>query len=169
MSGGMIRQWIKRKWHYRVIGVQEPPHRIAFAVALAIAVAWTPAMGLHMVLFLFLAWLLGANWLIGLPIVWVSNPLTIIPIYYPNYLLGRLILGADEPAGNFFKAVTLSGGYFERVRTFWTGTAPYAAELWVGSLVMAMILSPIVYVLVRRAVTRHQLKHPVEPPASEEA
>ncbi len=164
MTAPSIRQWIKRKWHYRVTSVDDTPHRIAFAIALAVAVAWTPAIGLHMVLFLLLAWLLRANWLIGLPFVWLSNPLTIIPIYYPNYLLGRLLLGADEPAGDFFKAVRLTGGFFKRIQTFWNATAPYAAELWLGSLLAALIVGPVVYLLVFRMVKRHQAHHPPATP-----
>ncbi len=167
MTGPSIRQWLRLKWHYRVTGVEDTPHRVAFSIALAVAVAWTPAMGLHMVLFLLLAWLLGANWLVGLPFVWISNPLTIIPIYYPNYLLGRMLMGVDEPAGDFFKAVRLTGGFFTRIQTFWSATAPYMAELWLGSLIAAMIVSPIVYLIVFRMVKRHQAHHATHHPDKE--
>ena len=41
---------------------------------------------------LFFAWLFRANKAVGIPIVWVSNPATIVPIYYMCYWIGRTAL-----------------------------------------------------------------------------
>ena len=57
------------------------PHRLALGLFLA----WTPAIGLQMLA-------LRANVVVGIPMVWISNPVTMGPIYLWNYLLGRKIL-----------------------------------------------------------------------------
>jgi uncharacterized protein (DUF2062 family) len=44
-------------------------------------VAFTPTVGIQVIV-LFLTWLLCANKAISLPIVWLSNPATIVPIYW---------------------------------------------------------------------------------------
>ncbi|HKI70697.1 MAG TPA: DUF2062 domain-containing protein, partial [Verrucomicrobiae bacterium] len=88
---------IERFFVYRVLHVDDTPHRIALGVAVGIFVAWTPTVGFQMILTIILATLLRANKLVGIPFVWISNPFTLGVIYYPNYLLGKFILQGDYP------------------------------------------------------------------------
>jgi uncharacterized protein (DUF2062 family) len=36
-----------------------------------------------------------ANLLVAIPLVWISNPITIAPMFYGAYLLGKWLLGID--------------------------------------------------------------------------
>ena len=67
---------------YRILHVDDTPHRIALGVAIGMFVAWTPTIGFQMGLTVLLCALFRANKLVGVPLVWISNPLTIIPVYF---------------------------------------------------------------------------------------
>jgi uncharacterized protein len=160
MGKNPIKTWAVRQFRFRILHIEDSAHRIALAVALAVAIAWTPAVGLHLVIYLLLAWLCQANVLVGIPFILLSNPLTLIPIYYPNYLLGRAMLGITDPPGNFLEAISIGGGFVKIVQTWWGATAPYAGPLWLGSLVLAIPVGAIVYGLIFRSVRRFQKDHP---------
>ena len=61
-----------RRWFiYRVLHVDDTPHRIALGVAVGIFVTWTPTIGLQMLLCILISALVGANKFVGLPFVWL--------------------------------------------------------------------------------------------------
>ena len=77
---------------FRVLHIDDSPHRIAMGVALGLFTAYLPPLMFHIILVLSVAPILRANKFVALTFIWASNPFTFIPIYYPNYLLGRSIL-----------------------------------------------------------------------------
>jgi uncharacterized protein (DUF2062 family) len=160
MAMKLIKEWGIRQFKFRILHVEDSAHRIALAVALAVAIAWTPAVGLHLLIYLLLAWLCRANVLVGIPFILLSNPLTLIPIYYPNYLIGRAMLGITDPPGNFLEAISFNGDFITVVQTWWGATAPYAGPLWLGSIVMAIPAGALVYGLIFRSVRKYQKNHP---------
>ena len=160
MAGGFLKEWGARQLKFRILHVEDSTHRIALAIGLAVAVAWTPAIGFHLLIYLLLTWLCRANMLVGIPFILLSNPLTLIPVYYPNYLLGRWMLGITDPPGNFLQAIHLGGGFLRTVQVWWSATGPYMAPLWAGSLVMCVPMGLLAYGLVFRAVRRYKVRHP---------
>ena len=88
-----LKQFLK----YRILHVDDSPHRIALGVGLGLFIAWTPFIGFHMLMVLGLAIVLRANKLVALAWVWVCNPLTYFPVFYPSYLLGRALLKLFRP------------------------------------------------------------------------
>lgn len=150
-----VARRIERFFIYRVLHVDDTPHRIALGVAIGIFVTWTPTIGLQMVLTIALATLLRANKFVGVPFVWISNPATLW-LYYPNYKVGRWMLPGDYPEPDFLKAIVLTGGWPERIRTFWETTSEILAPLWIGSIVVALVLGAITYVVIRYAVVNYR-------------
>ncbi|MBN1943817.1 MAG: DUF2062 domain-containing protein [Phycisphaerae bacterium] len=156
---------VERFLMYRVFSLDDTPHRLALGVAIGIFVTWTPTIGLQMVLTVALAWLLGANKLVGVPFVWLSNPATIIPVYGPNYLIGCWIL--DRPADGWHKvieAIRFQGGLYERVTEWYDVTRAIFWELWVGSLVVALVLGVMSYFTMYRMIVvyRTRWKHKLD-------
>jgi len=148
---------------YRVMHVDDTPHRIALGVAIGIFVAWTPTIGLQMVLTLVLSVLLRANKLVGLPFVWLSNPLTVIPIYYPSYRLGRWMLGSHAAAPDFEKIFTVEGTWWgeiwlNRIHAWWTASWHAFWPLWLGSLVVATVLGVATYFILYRLIVLYRLR-----------
>jgi len=83
----------------------------------------------------FLAFYVNANVPISLGLVWISNPVTIPPIFYATYLLGNQILGI--PPGNFSIELSLDWVVSE-LSGLW-------APLFVGSLAAGIVLSVLAY------------------------
>lgn len=148
-----LAQRLERFFIYRVLHVDDTPHRIALGVAIGIFVTWTPTIGLQMILTVALSWLLGANKLVGVPFVWISNPLTMVPIYGTNTVIGNwLIGGRGEPWRALARAVRLRAGFIERMQAWWEATWQIFWPLWTGSILVGLVLATITYFFVRRAV-----------------
>ena len=168
---------IERFLVYRVLSINDSPHRIALSVAIGIFVTWTPTIGLQMILTVALCFLLRANKFVGVPFVWISNPLTIVPIYAPNYFVGCWILG-NAPKAAWKKLITAStaptDGWWDRIGSWYEAIKPIFLELWVGSIVVGFVLGIIAYFVVYRMVIiyraklkafheHHPNKHPDDP------
>jgi len=154
---------------YRVLHADDTPHRIALGVAVGVFVAFTPTIGFQMVLAVALAWLIGGNKVVAVPFVWISNPFTMVPIYLPNYYVGRWLLGSSVPPPDFGQVVQASGTWLEKVRMWWDVTWQSFTPLWVGSLVVAFVLAIPSYfvfywmvVLYRKALAKVKHAHAEE-------
>jgi uncharacterized protein (DUF2062 family) len=67
---------------------------ISKGVAIGLFCAFLP-MPMQMILASFLAVIFAGNILISVALVWITNPITIPPIYYALYKLGAWILGVE--------------------------------------------------------------------------
>jgi uncharacterized protein (DUF2062 family) len=92
-----------------------------------------------MVLAAAMAILLRVNLPLAVIGVWITNPLTIPPIFYFNYLVGEMLLGAHPQAIEF--EFTME----------WI--AAELSEIWqpllLGSLTMAVLMAAVGYFAVR--------------------
>lgn len=140
----------------RILGLHDTPHRIAWGVFLGFVVAFTPTVGIQMMLFVAVATVLRSNKVSGLPIVWITNPFTVVPIYYSAWRIGAFILGTDgDPergqeiigrlvgAEESFTFSRMFEGQFwmEIFRTMWE----LGAELWLGGTLVGLVLGAIFY------------------------
>ena len=97
-----------------------------------------------------------ANKLVGVPFVWISNPLTIPVIYGPNYLIGRWLLGGKTKAPNFLDAISWTGGPIEKIHAWWQATWGVFWPLWIGSILMGLVLGTATYFATRYAVVTYR-------------
>lgn len=81
----------------RILGVDDTPQRIAFGVFLGFLIAWTPTIGFQIVLYVAIASLLRANKVVGIPVLFISNPLTAVPMYWFCWWVGSLLVHAGMP------------------------------------------------------------------------
>jgi len=161
MPARYVFRRMRRFFIYRLLHVDDTPHRIALGVAVGIFIAWTPTIGFQMILTVLLSACLKANKVVGLPFVWISNPLTVPFIYGPSYALGRFLLGHKEAKANFIQVLALEGGWLQAVRAWWNETLKVFWPLWTGSLLMGLVLGVASYLAVRYAVVtyrRHQVR-----------
>lgn len=140
----------------KILGVHDSPHRIALGVAIGIFVTWTPTIGFQMALTVLLSTLLRANKVVGVPLVWISNPATLW-IYIPNYLLGCWLLREEPSTDRLVNALIQAfgvndNGLRERfvvlVQTLWDVLAP----LMLGSVIVAALLGALCYAATYRGV-----------------
>jgi uncharacterized protein len=152
---------VERFLVYRVLSINDSPHRIALSVAIGIFITWTPTIGLQMILTVALCFLLRANKLVGVPFVWISNPLTIVPIYAPNYFVGCWIL--SQPVTGAWKSLITAStastdGWLDRIATSFDAMKPIFLELWVGSIAVGLVLGIITYFVVYRMIVIYRAK-----------
>lgn len=154
-----IRKFLK----YRVLHIDDTPHRIALGLAIGIFVTWTPTLGFQMALTVMLAALCRANKLVGIPFVWISNPLTAVPLYGLNYLIGAWVLPGNYSWNEFSvaidKAIKLNGGWFDKAVAWWGATLQVFWPLWVGSILVGLVLGLASYFVTRRAVEIYREHH----------
>ena len=160
---------------YRVLHANDTPHRLALGISLGFFVAWTPTIGFQMVLVLLLALALRANARVGLPIVWISNPFTVIPIYLPNYWLGSKLLSFVTGRENFdyeqvrsflsenFNRPGIALSRFFDV-SFWSELGSLllkiSLDLWIGSVVIGSIVAVVAYIVSYKSIVWYRANHP---------
>lgn len=168
----MRRLWrkIRRLLFHSILHADDSPHRIAMGVAAGLFVTFTPTPGLQTVLAIALAAALRGNKLAAVPWVWLTNPITMLPIYGPCYKLGAWIVGSSsQEAHSVFQRVQelaldpLRGDWTRLVQLdFWRELlftlAQFGAELWVGCLIVSTIVAVIGYFVSRQWITNHRAR-----------
>lgn len=79
-----------------LFSIKDTPHRLSLAFAVGVFVGMSPLLGLHTVLGIVAAWLLGLKKIPTLIGVYVTNPWTIIPIYTFSTWVGAKCLGINN-------------------------------------------------------------------------
>lgn len=159
---------------FHILHVDDSAHSIALGVAVGVFCACLPPLGFHIVIALILAFILKANKATALLAVWISNPLTFIPIYLPCYFVGRAVLTLFNatPAMPSEQVVSLLTEYLSVGRIF---TKLFTAQFWqeigslfgqigleltVGGLIMGPIVATAAYYSTRAFITHHRQKKP---------
>jgi len=144
---------------HNVLHADDPPHRIALGVALGMFVAFTPTFGAQMVLVVFLAWLCRANHAIGLPLVWISNPATMVPIYWFCYKVGERLVGQGSITKQWWGELRHPpADWWPAMSFYWGRVWEIAGPLWVGSLIVAAVLGYVSYLVIYHVVRFYRLR-----------
>ena len=132
----------------RVMRLTGSPHAVAFGFAIGVAVAFTPFLGLHIILGIGIAYLLGANLVAAALGTAVANPLTLPFILASTYRLGRVFVGG--PA-HFRNGSDVPANLAEKsLHAIW----PVIKPMLVGAIPLGLgagILAYIVVLLATRA------------------
>ncbi len=81
-----------RKRIYGFFQLKGSSRSIALGAALGVWVAFSPTYGFQLLLTALICTLVGANRLAGLAGVWITNPVTFVPIYGMAFKTGQLII-----------------------------------------------------------------------------
>ena len=156
---------------FRILHVDDTAQRIALGTAVGLWVAFTPLMGLHMILALALAALLRANKALAVLFVWLSNPFTLLPIYGSSYLVGRFFVGhfhsssvqpgqVGQLLGNLFSfhnmmtCLNSSAFWKDMVTVF----GKIGLEVTVGGFILGIMAGITGYFVTYWIVTTHRIK-----------
>jgi len=154
--------WRKlRNWFVHLLHLDESAHRIALGVAIGVFVAFTPTIGLQMLLIFFLTSLFRVNVAAGVPMAWLTNPLTIPLIFYWNYRVGCLLLGKpDSAVEEFHKTVSAFAQqdltWWALVKEWWDLAMRVAPPLWVGSVAIGVVAAALTYGLMYHLITAYR-------------
>jgi hypothetical protein len=152
---------------HNILHADDSSHRIALGVGLATFVAILPIIGLQTIIALALAALFRANKAVCIPTVWITNPVTVLPIYAGCLALGRYILGIGAAPPPVVTDLAAIEAHFEWVDLLslstWWNLLNYSFELgldlWVGCLIVAVVLSVPAYFLSKWAVDASRRHH----------
>ncbi len=153
------RQRVVRFVYYDVLHADDPPHRIALGLAIGMFVAFTPTVGAQMIIAGFLSWLLRANKAVSVAIVWISNPLTLIPMYWFCYRVGCFILREKPDPGWWAELGAPPDGWWPAVSFYWTRFLEIATPLWLGCLVVGVVSGYALYYPVYHGVRIYRQRH----------
>lgn len=150
---------------------KDSPQRVALAVAIGLFVGMTPTVGVQMAMVLMIATIPGIKF--NIPIacaaVWISNPFTMIPLYYGMYWLGVVLLNKQEI--DFAKFEGILQEFITSIRegesllkSFWEGLVgifgigmDIAIPMWVGGIAIGLCLAVPAYFTTMHFY-RHRLK-----------
>ena len=129
-----------------LLGLKGSPESIALGFAVGVFIALTPTVGAQTLLVIGAALFIRMNLPAAYVSIWISNPLTTLPIYLFNYWVGAKILRMPPGPGwrvikETVAQVGAAQGFWPTIRAalvaIWDLGIDVAAPLWLGSLVVA--------------------------------
>jgi len=142
----------------RLLALDDTPERIARAFAVGVFLAFSPLIGLHLLLGFGLVLFSGLNRFAFFMGLFINNPWTLVPIYAAGTCLGGLLLGFPDLPGLPALELNsvLSGDFWKQVAGHWHILKP----MLLGSFLLAFLLSALSYVaalsLLRQRRARRQ-------------
>lgn len=162
---GRSHSWFFRKFIEPVLHINDEPKAVAGGVTLGIIVAMTPTVGIQMILVTIVNTIFRVNRLAGILMVWISNPLTLIPIYWLDYWVGSILMQRDLMTYEAFskhmsvildklKDMDMWSGFIE----FMGFLGELAAPLFLGGFIVGIVCGIPMYPITLKAVKRHRAR-----------
>lgn len=152
---------LKNFW-YRVIALESSPRAIALGAAIGIFVAFSPAVGFHMILAAALATLFRANPVPAAAMAWISNPITIPPLFTLTYKVGTIFWTPHSGLGIEAQIQRLVEiGSSSNTQSAWQNLqnalrlgTDFFVPLWIGGAILGLALAALSYPIVLWAIIR---------------
>lgn len=150
-----------------ILMLDDTPHSIALGAAIGMFVGMTPTVGIQMLIVLFVAFLarpfFSFNRIAAVLTVYVTNPFTIIPIYWFNYQVGTVFVPSSVTYEDFVAVVQFDrkGDWLSRAMSL---ISELGSPLLIGCLVVATLCSLLTYPSMRWLIRRcamHPANHAV--------
>lgn len=132
--------------------LDDTAHSVALGTAVGVFLGMTPTVGIQMVLVVVISLLTRRiarfNRIAAFIAVYISNPVTIVPIYWFDYKVGTLFLGGNVSRQEFVRMLQFDG-FAEWWSTMTTLFADVGAPLFLGSLFVATFAGAVTYPVMR--------------------
>ena len=142
----------------RLLCLNDSPHGIALGLALGIFIGFLPLMGIQMAVVLFVALpFRKANRVSAVAGVWISNPITVIPLYALIYWVGTFfyrksaVLSYPVFEENIMGVLELDG-FIDKTAAFLSIGADIFIPMCVGGCFLGIIMGSIVYFITRKLI-----------------
>lgn len=156
LKGQFIGIWKK------LISLNDSPHDIALGLALGIFIGFLPIMGIQMAAVLvFILPFRKANKIAAVAGVWISNPLTVIPIYAFIYWIGTFfystasVLTSDILMQRMQETVHLHG-FIDQTQAFLSLGADIFLPMCVGGAVVGFAAMFPTYFITKKVITDYR-------------
>jgi hypothetical protein len=148
-----------------ILHLNDTPEAVALGTALGVFIAMTPTVGIQMLMVLVVHTIFRANRLAGILMVYLSNPLTLIPIYWLDYVVGSVILGrqlytyeAFTERARVVHELVDRWEFWEVTRQFVEVSGDLAGPTLLGGCVVGTVLAVPCYFLTRAGVRAHRAR-----------
>lgn len=146
-----------------ILHTDDSPHAIALGVAIAVLVAFLPLVGLQTAIAVGVAAMLHANKAVCIPVVWITNPFTLGPIYGGCWALGRFITSSpahhkslDVLTKLHTEQSTLRVFELQFWKTLFAQLVSLGTDLWIGCAIVGVVAATISYFLSRQGVRSYR-------------
>ena len=126
------------------VALDDTPERIALAFSIGVFISFSPLLGLHTLIGMFIAVFFGLNRMAMLTGVWVNNPWTLLPIYSAATYVGQKLAGLR---GNSVPVVRFHEMWHLR---YWLGMIHdwrFLKPLLLGSAVISFVGGGLAYTI----------------------
>lgn len=138
-------------WIRTIVSQDDTPRSIALGAAVGTFIAFTPTVGIQMVLVLLIGWLTRPlfrfNQVAALVAVYISNPVTTLPIYWFNYYIGTFFVPGDLTRQQLAELLSYNG-FVAWWRSLWALTIEIGSPLVLGSVLVGLCCAVVVYPLI---------------------
>jgi uncharacterized protein (DUF2062 family) len=156
----------KRGFIRKILMLDDTPHSIALGTAIGMWIAMTPTVGVQMILVMICSFVTRPffrfNTFAAVLTVYVSNPFTILPIYYFNYWVGTWFADGEISYEEFSKILAYDG-FDEWWETLVDLFVNIGWPLILGSCIVATACSIPTYPVMLWMVKRYKRQSPTEP------
>jgi uncharacterized protein (DUF2062 family) len=136
-----------------ILMLDDTPHSIALGTTVGMFIGMTPTVGIQMLLVMLFALatrrLFEFNRVAALITVYISNPVTLVPIYYFDYQVGTLFFEDPGFSREDFARIL----EYEGLAQWWAMIVELFVEIGLpmiaGSLVVGSVCAAITYPLMR--------------------
>jgi uncharacterized protein (DUF2062 family) len=161
MQESRLRKWWRdpRTLLRTILMLDDTSHSIALGTAIGVFIGLSPTGGIQMMLVMLTSLLTRKffrfNVMAALITVYISNPLTAIPILWSEYQIGTLFFERTVTKDDFVRMIEFGGGatWWDSVVIWWHSVVALAykigAPLVVGSIVLGGICAILTYPAVR--------------------
>lgn len=150
-----VKNTLQVAWH-KLLHLDDTPHRIALGCAIGVFVAMMPIVGIQMVTAAVICKLFRANAAASLPWAWITNPVTIPPIYFGTYKLGAIFVDGDvtyDALKDRFSQIN-EMGFWESVIEGYRVILDIYWPMVVGGAISGLALAVICYFFMRSVVVK---------------
>jgi len=138
-----------------ILKLRSSPRAIAGGLGVGVFIAFTPTIGIQIFLAIIVATICNVNRPAAIVPVWITNPVTVAPVYSFNYWLGSLIW-PGPPLSEVSKMFVDIGRALTHL-DFWDIMEPIIAmyhmsdeiliPLMIGSIVIGLVLGFLTYII----------------------
>ena len=163
-----LGKYIREKFINPVLHSRAPVSEVSIGVAVGIFMGFTPTVGVQMylvaIVWTIYRYIFRRNFAlpVGVAMVWISNPLTMVPMYYLFLITGYMMFDVQHGLSyqHFAESIgriSQTGDLMDKISE---GTSFLLVELgWpmvVGSFVYAVPFSIISFYITKYLVTKHR-------------
>ncbi len=130
----------------KLIKISDTPHSISLGFAIGVFSAFTPLIGLHIVIAIFFSWLVNANYLSSVAGTFIGTPITYPFMWISSILVGNIFFSVDNLNKDLFENFSFySWDFFLLIK-------PFLWSFIIGSTVLGLISSFLSYFLLKKLV-----------------